>query len=67
MKQGMRWLLPLLLAVPDAALAAAHSGVATPRTGPELSDIALFALAAVGVWLVRRAMRRRFRQNPDRD
>ncbi len=56
-------LLPLFAFLPGAAQAAAHTGVATPRTGPELSDIALFALAAVGVWLVRRAMRRRFRKD----
>ncbi|CUS45121.1 MAG: hypothetical protein V4610_05465 [Pseudomonadota bacterium] len=51
-------LLPaLLLAAPAWA---AHSGVARPRTSPELSDIALFAMAAIGVWLVRRALRARF-------
>lgn len=38
----------------------AHSGVAHPRTAPELSDIALFVMAAAGVWFVRRALRRRF-------
>jgi len=38
---------------------AAHSGVARARTGPEPSDIALFVMAAVGVWLARRAMIRR--------
>ena len=38
----------------------AHSGIAHPRTAPELSDIALFVMAAAGVWLVRRALRRRF-------
>ena len=38
---------------------AAHSGVAKVRTGPEPSDIALFVMAAVGVWLARRAMIRR--------
>ncbi|HEU0066307.1 MAG TPA: hypothetical protein VFQ57_03605 [Sphingomonas sp.] len=61
--------LPILvwLLLPHAALATAHSGVVTPRTGPELSDIALFALAAVGVWLVRRAMRRRFAKKSAQD
>ncbi len=54
----MRLALALLIASP--ALAAPHSGVATPRTAPELSDIALFAMAAGGVYLVRRAMRARF-------
>jgi hypothetical protein len=41
-------------------LVAAHSGTPTPRTAPELSDIALFVMAAAGVWFVRRALRRRF-------
>ncbi len=54
----MRFLLALLIAAP--ALAAPHSGMATPRTAPELSDIALFVMAAAGVWFVRRAMRVRF-------
>ncbi len=30
------------------------------RTSPEASDIALFGFAAIGVWLVRRALRKRF-------
>ena len=51
-------LLSLLLAVP--ALAAPHSGIVKVRTGPELSDIVLFVVAALGVWFVRRAMRKRF-------
>ncbi|MGY2733471.1 hypothetical protein [Sphingomonas sp. UYP23] len=54
----MRFLIALLLATP--ALAAPHSGVVKVRTGPELSDIVLFVVAALGVWLVRRAMRARF-------
>ena len=54
----MRFLLALLLATP--ALAAPHTGVPKIRTGPELSDIALFVVAALGVWFVRRAMRARF-------
>ena len=54
----MRFLFALLIAGP--ALAAPHSGVVKVRTGPELSDIALFVMAALGVWLVRRAMRNRF-------
>lgn len=44
-------------------VASGHSGVAHPKTGPEISDFALFACAAVGVWLVRRAMRRRFKKD----
>ena len=57
----MRWLLFLaLVAVPALANdPAAHSGVAKARTGPEPSDIALFVMAAIGVWLARRAMIRR--------
>ncbi len=43
--------------------AAPHSGVIHPRTHPELSDLALFAAAALAVWLVRRALRRRFKQD----
>ncbi|WEJ97940.1 MAG: hypothetical protein P0Y59_13290 [Candidatus Sphingomonas phytovorans] len=53
----MRFLPALFLAGPAWA---AHSGVARPRTSPELSDIALFVMAAIGVWLVRRALRARF-------
>ncbi|MBY0521523.1 MAG: hypothetical protein K2P79_13975 [Sphingomonas sp.] len=49
----------LLLFLASPALAA-HSGAAHPRTAPELSDIALFVMAAIGVWAVRRAMRARF-------
>ena len=58
----MRTLLPLLLlAAPVlAADPPPHSGVAKQRTAPELSDIALFVMAAAGVFLARRAMLRRF-------
>ena len=41
-------------------VASGHDGTVHPRTAPELSDLALFATAAAGVWLVRRALRRRF-------
>ena len=57
----MRILL-LLVLIAAPALAndpAAHSGVAHIRTGPAASDIALFVMAAIGVWLARRAMIRR--------
>ena len=61
----MRFLLPaLLLAAPALAVTPAHTGVPKVRTGPELSDIALFVMAAGGVWLVRRAMRARFAKRP---
>ena len=53
----MRFALALLFAAPAQA---AHTGVPKVRTGPELSDVALFVVAALGVWLVRRAMRARF-------
>ena len=55
--------LPLLL-LASPAFAGAHSGVAGSRSMPELSDIALFAVAAFGVWFVRRALRARFRRAP---
>ena len=42
------------------SVAGGHSGVVHRRTGPEWSDLALFVVAALGVWLVRRALRRRF-------
>ncbi len=53
--------LLLILVLPTAVFA--HSGVPKVRTAPELSDIALFACACIGVWLVRRAMRARFRKS----
>ena len=59
----MRFALALLLATPALA---AHTGVPKIRTGPELSDIALFVMAALGVWLVRRAMRARFAKRDTR-
>lgn len=37
-----------------------HSGLPAPRTGPELSDIALFGVAALAIIIVRRALRKRF-------
>lgn len=39
-----------------------HSGVAGVRTGPELSDLALFAMAVLAVWFVRRRLRARFKR-----
>lgn len=58
----MRFLLPLLLLAAPALATdpPPHSGVAKVRTGPELSDIALFVMAAGGVFLARRALRNRF-------
>ncbi len=61
----MRFLLPVfLLATPALAVTPAHTGVPKVRTGPELSDIALFVMAATGVFLVRRAIRARFTKPP---
>ena len=56
----MRTLFLLLILVVPSAVFAAHTGVPKIRTGPELSDIALFVLACIGVFLVRRALRTRF-------
>ena len=44
---------------PAATLDSGHSGTVHPRTGPALSDLALFACAVLAVWLIRRALRRR--------
>ena len=44
------------------AVQSGHDGIARPRTGPEASDIALFVFAGVAIWLVRRALRARFRR-----
>ncbi|MCW4461458.1 hypothetical protein OK349_07040 [Sphingomonas sp. BT-65] len=58
----LRALLPLLAAAPALA---AHSGEVTHRSMPELSDLALAAMAAGGIWLAQRAMRRRKRKPKD--
>ena len=55
-------LFALLLLATPARADNGHSGVATARTGPELSDIALFIAAAVAVWFTRRALRNRTRK-----
>ncbi len=56
--------MPLLFLLATPAFADdGHSGVAGVRTSPELSDVALFVMAVVAVWLVRRALRRRFRKD----
>ena len=42
-------------------VASGHTGTPKPpRTHPEWSDLALFAVAVIAVWFVRRALRRRF-------
>lgn len=53
----------LALATPAYAQDNGHTGTATARTGPELSDIALFVVAATGVWFTRRALRARPRKD----
>ncbi|MDV3459016.1 hypothetical protein RZN05_18605 [Sphingomonas sp. HF-S4] len=58
-----RLALALMIATP--AFAAAHSGVAGTRSMPELSDLALFACAAFGIWFVRNRLRARFRRNAE--
>jgi len=58
----MRLAILLLFAFPALA-EGAHSGIVGARTGPELSDIALFVMAAIGVYLARRAMRARARRD----
>ena len=45
------------------SVASGHTGVPVPRTGPEPSDVALFLLAALALWLVRRSLRRRARRD----
>lgn len=49
-----------------ASVDGGHSGIVHPRSAPELSDVALFVVAVIGVWLVRRGLRARFsRQRKD--
>ncbi|WP_066808595.1 hypothetical protein [Sphingomonas asaccharolytica] len=55
----------LLLAPPALAMVPPHSGVIHTRSMPELSDIALFGMAVGGVWLARRALRKRFAKQAD--
>lgn len=56
----MRYALPLLLLASPAFAAPPHSGIVQTRSMPELSDLALFAMAVGGVWLVRHLLRKRF-------
>ncbi len=49
-----------MTALPLLAVQSGHDGIVHPRTAPELSDIALFVFAVMGVFLVRRALRKRF-------
>ena len=58
----IRIALLLTLTAPAFAQEPAHTGVAGTRSMPELSDLVLFAVAAAGIFIVRRAMRARFRK-----
>ena len=58
-------LILLVIATPALANVPPHSGVIHTRSMPELSDIALFVMAVGGVWLVRRALRKRFAKTPE--
>lgn len=51
-------MIPLLASAP-------HSGVVAPRTAPEASDLFLFVVAALAVFVLRRSLRRRFRKRSD--
>jgi membrane protein implicated in regulation of membrane protease activity len=54
------WLAWLCIAAP--ALATQSGATYTARRGPELSDVALFIVAAIAVWFTRRALRNRGRK-----
>lgn len=56
----MRTIFLTLLLIGPALADTGHDGIVRPRTMPELSDLALFVLAVVAIWLTRRALRRRF-------
>ncbi len=56
----MRTLFLTLLLIGPALADTGHDGIVRPRNMPELSDVALFVLAVVAIWLTRRALRRRF-------
>lgn len=50
--------------MPVLTVASGHTGIAAPpRTRPEWSDVALFVVAALGLWFVRRALRRRLERD----
>ncbi|MEH3038116.1 MAG: hypothetical protein PGN23_16740 [Sphingomonas adhaesiva] len=56
----MRTIFLTLLLIGPALADTGHDGIVRARTMPELSDVALFVLAVVAIWLARRALRRRF-------
>lgn len=47
-------------------VASGHTGVPRVRTAPEASDVALFVLAVLAVWFVRRRLRARFHTRDQR-
>ncbi|WP_288457524.1 hypothetical protein [uncultured Sphingomonas sp.] len=55
----MRSAFLTLLLIGPALAQGGHDGHVAPATGPALSDVALFVMAALAVWLTRRALRRR--------
>ena len=65
----LRIALPLLLLAAPALAAdePPHTGRAGSRSMPELSDLALAACAAGGIWFVRRQLRVRFRKTTPKD
>jgi hypothetical protein len=65
----LRLALPLLLLAAPALAAdePPHTGRAGSRSMPELSDLALAAVAAGGIWFVRSRMRARFRRGTPKD
>ncbi len=55
-------MLTLASSATNQAAATNVATVSTPRTGPEPSDVALFLVAALIVWLARRSLRNRGRK-----
>jgi hypothetical protein len=49
------------------ALASPPGGVPIARPGPTPVEVAVFVLAAIGVFLIRRALRKRFTKRPPKD
>ena len=62
MTRAFRPLLAMSLFAGSSALLAQAHGGAVANDGFELSDVALFVTAAIGVWFARRSLRARFRK-----
>ena len=58
-RAGMPWRLSILIP------AATMLGAAAPRDGFEWADVATFVAVAIGILIVRRALRRRMAPPPD--